>query len=52
MSNKTGEGIEEVQTVLEGEAQPYDEATGVGLHRYGQEVPLGWYKFQSITKEL
>jgi hypothetical protein len=52
VSNLSGEGIDEVREVLRDEAQPYDADEGTGLLHYGQEVPLGWFKFNSITRAL
>jgi hypothetical protein len=42
-SSKTGEGIEELRQLL---------AECSHLPRYGQEVPLRWFKFHSIVKEM
>jgi hypothetical protein len=52
VSSKTGEGVEGVRRLLQDEAKPFDPADGTGLKRYGDEVPLGWFKFQALVKEL
>jgi hypothetical protein len=52
VSSKTGEGVEEVRTLLQDTAKPYAETDGTGLLRYGDAVPLGWFRFQALAKEL
>jgi hypothetical protein len=44
VSNKTGEGINELRTQI--------ELLRRQLDGYGREVPFGWFKFFSITQEL
>ena len=44
VSSKTGEGIDEVRSIL--------KKKRTSLMRYGSEVPLGWFKFSSIIREL
>ena len=44
VSSKTGEGIDEVRNVL--------HESRTSLKRYGSEVPIGWFKFSSIIREL
>jgi hypothetical protein len=52
VSSKTGDGVDGVREWLHAEAKPYDESDGSGLQRYGDRVPLGWFKWLSIAKEL
>ena len=57
VSSKTGEGVEEVEKMLQEAAKPYsyDESNGgsaSGLQRCGNPVPLGWFRFQALAKEL
>ena len=44
--------VAEVQRLLQESAKPFDESDGSGLPRYGQAVPLGWFKFQALAKKL
>ena len=50
VSAKDGTGVEEVREALQAQAKPFDGCNG--LVRYGDRVPLGWFKFLSIAKEL
>ena len=52
VSSKTGEGVEAVRQLLQAQAKPYDESDGSGLLRYGQPVPVSWFKFQALAKEM
>eukprot|EP01045_Picozoa_sp_COSAG04_P018856 COSAG04_NODE_1779_length_5595_cov_1.888464_4_plen_1114_part_00 len=52
VSSKSGEGVGEVRQMLQDGAKPYDPSDGSGLDRYGDPVPLGWFKFHSIVTEL